>query len=227
LVLADLAAVAAANDVNVLVLSAATPRQPGARNWLWLPVSVGRLDEAVARSNLADFLDVMTTSDTLLLVSLVRSGGRRVEVQVTPLKTSTSTLSGLGDALGEIVSEAAGRLVVSGLTADLRSHDRQVELDARILPGIPSLIQLAYLASLALGFLGWGPACRWWARLWPVEQRQGYAGLAGYAAAGATRLIVFLLAFVPLVAPFSVPATLARVLFGRRTAPAPASRAES
>jgi hypothetical protein len=216
LLFSDLAANAAKADVNLMVLSAATPRQPGGRNWLWIPVAVDRLEEAVARQHLADFLDALMTGDTRLVVSLARTAGQRVRLQATPAKPDTSTLTGVGDALGEIVWEAAGRVVVSGLTADLRSFGRQVELDARVMPGIPSLLQLFYLALLALGLIGWKPACRWWARIWPAEQRQGYAGLGGYVAARVTRLAAFLLVFLPLAAPISVPTALIAALVVRR-----------
>lgn len=216
LLLSDLATNAANGDVNLMVLSAATPRQPGGRNWLWIPVAVDRLEEAVARQHLADFLDALMTGDTRLVVSLAHTAGQRVRLQAIPVKPDASTLTGIGDALGEIVWEAAGRVVVSGLTADLRSYRRQVELDARVLPGIPSLLQIAYLGLLAFGLLGWKPACRWWARIWPAEQRQGYAGLGGYVAARVTRLTAFSLVFLPLAAPFSVPAAMIAALAVRR-----------
>jgi hypothetical protein len=60
LILADLFAAAEEADVNLVVLhSAATPRQPGGRNWLWQKVEVSGLDQALQHARVADFYNAL------------------------------------------------------------------------------------------------------------------------------------------------------------------------
>ncbi len=57
--LSDLMGAAADYDVNLVILHASTPRQPGGRNWLWQRIAVGGLDDALKRATLGDFLDAL------------------------------------------------------------------------------------------------------------------------------------------------------------------------
>jgi hypothetical protein len=92
-----------------------------------------------------------------------------------------------------------GRIAVAGIEADLRDKDRQTELDWRLIPAIPSVIQIGYLASLGMGLFGLGTAWRWWGRVWPPEERGEYGGRIGYGAARGARAVLFTLVFLPLV----------------------------
>ena len=47
--LRKISAAAEASDVNLVVVQASGPRQPGGRNWLWQKVGVAGLDEAMKR----------------------------------------------------------------------------------------------------------------------------------------------------------------------------------
>ncbi|HWK32094.1 MAG TPA: hypothetical protein VNR51_00245, partial [Hyphomicrobium sp.] len=57
--LSELKRAAADADVNLVLLHAATPHQPGGRNWLWQRIAVGGLDDALKRATLGDFLDAL------------------------------------------------------------------------------------------------------------------------------------------------------------------------
>lgn len=208
----DLLAAAEAADVNLVVLQSAAPRQPGARSWLWQRVSVNRLDEALERQHLADFLNVLGTPSSQLLVSTSVSGRDRIKLRATPVRIETDTLSTIGDALSDMVSDVAGRVVVSGVEASLRSRDRQGELDWRLVPGVPSLVQVGYGGLLLLGLLGLGPALAWWRRIWPAESRDGYGSRIGYEAARVTRIALFALLFMPAVAVASAPRAIVALL---------------
>jgi hypothetical protein len=210
LVAKDLFQAAASADVNVMVLGA-TPRQPGGRNWLWQRVEVQGLEQALRNARVADFLNA------------VGAPGRRLSVVALPLgKRAMLDLVPAGDAAGaapqrpvgdffaSAVAELTGRVAATSVQASLRSAERQQELDHRLLPGIPSGLQIAYGLLAVLGLLGVPVSRLWWRRLWPPEDAGDYAGHTGYWAARATRGIAFALVFLPLTALVSAPYSLGR-----------------
>jgi hypothetical protein len=199
LILQDLSTAAEAADVNLIVLQSATPRQPGTRNWLWQRVEVSGLDEAMKRATLADFLNALGGGQRKLVVTAREAGQGRVSLSAAPLAGESAPLSGIGDAFAEIVSDVTGNVVTSVIDADLTSSERQKELDERIITGIPSDIQFAYLGFLIIGLMGLPVARDWWLRLWPAERREEYGAAFGYHAARAARLALFVLVFMPLV----------------------------
>src|SRR5436189_4207356 len=103
--------------------------------------------------------------------------------------------------------------------ADVRSAERQEELDQRVIPGIPSDFQAGYLVLVVLGLFGVPISRAWWRRLWPPEAATEYAGRAGYLAARAVRGGVFLLLFLPLTAPVTAPLNLWRQVWEAVTLP--------
>jgi hypothetical protein len=98
-----------------------------------------------------------------------------------------------------------GHVAVKAAEVYARDETRERELDARIVPGVPSAIQYFYLGSLVAGLIAWQVSFAWWARLWPPEQRRDYAGRIGYAAARAARFLACVVLFLPAV---GVPALL-------------------
>lgn len=209
----DVLAAAEAADVNLVLLQSATPRQPGTRSWLWQRVSVTRLDDALGRDRLADFLNAVGSPQAKLLVSVQDLAPGRVRLAVSPLRDDGS--SGLGEAWNDIYSNIAGQVVVSGIEASLRDRARQAELDRRLVPGVPSPLQWIYAGLLALGLLGHRIAKGWWSRIWPPEHREAYSGVPGYFAAQAVRGFVYGALFMPAVAIASAPLSLV-ALFSRK-----------
>jgi hypothetical protein len=209
LVVRDLMAAAEAADVNLVILRSQSARQPFGRNWLWQRHEVRGLDSAMGRTDVSDFLDAL---------------GDRMAVSANPIDanrtrlvaTRTSDLSSgpvptpITDAVVDVVSDLAGRILTSGVEANVRSQERQRELDDRIIPGVPSSIQFGYLALLVFGLFGLPTARGWWARAWPAEQRTEYGGAIGYWAARLVRGIILILFFAPLVAVASVPVQAAK-----------------
>jgi hypothetical protein len=198
-------------DVNLVVLRAAsTPRQPGGRNWLWQRVEVKGLEQAMQHARLADFLNALGAPNARFVVSAAPSG-RRTALDIRP---STELGGGpLQKPVGDLFSDLTGRVVVAGLQADLRSAERQTELDQRLIPGIPSDFQLGYAVLVLLGLFGIPVSRAWWRRIWPPEAATEYAGRTGYVAARTVRTLAFLLLFLPLTAPVSAPYSLARQIW--------------
>ncbi len=212
----DVLAAAEAADVNLVVLQSSTPRQPGTRSWMWQRVSVTRLDDAVGRAHLADFLNSLATPQARLLVSASEERPGRIRLRAAPLAEDSSARSGLEAAWNTMSSSITGQVVISGVEASLRDRVRQVEIDRRLLPGIPSLIQWSYLGLLALGLAGHAVAGAWWSRIWPAERREGYGSGLGFQSARGVRAAFYGLLFMPIVAVASAPLAVLR-LMGRRS----------
>lgn len=187
-------------DVNLVIVRAETPRQPGGRNWLWQTASIPGLETALKQTTFGDFLAAIGAKDAGLTITARRDAFGRVVIDALPPGSPdaplTDTLTGWVDALA---GDAMGRIAVAGIEADLRDKDRQTELDWRLIPAIPSVIQIGYLASLGMGLFGLGTAWRWWGRVWPPEERGEYGGRIGYGAARGARAVLFTLVFLPLV----------------------------
>jgi len=221
LLLPDLFKAAEQADVNLVVLHAATtPRQPGGRNWLWQKVEVKGLEQALQHARVADFYNTLGGPNARLLVS-AKAEGRRTSLLVRPASEFAGPVptGGVGDLFSGLVSDLTGRVVAAGVQADVRSAERQQELDQRIIPGIPADFQLGYLALIVLGLFGIPVSRAWWRRLWPPEAAGDYAGRGGYWAARIVRAVVFLALFLPLTAPVSAPYAVVRQLWGAATAP--------
>lgn len=186
-------------DVNLVVLNAEAPRQPGGRNWLWQRISVDGLDDALKRATLGDFLDAMGASRGAFQAVAAREGSGRVVIRAAPDASGAEPLTGLvGDWLSKVASNVTGNVVTSAVEVHARDEARQSELDNRIVPFIPADYQIAYLLSLVAGLISWPLARDWWERIWPQEQRGEYRGALGFRAAQAVRLAAFLTVFLPL-----------------------------
>jgi hypothetical protein len=214
--LREISAAAEAADVNLVVVQASGPRQPGGRNWLWQKVGVAGLDEAMKRATFADFLSALGGTGTELAVTAAQAGQGRIVMRAVPVTDSAIPLpSTVTDWFGDL----SGNLVVKGVEVLARDRERQTELDARIVPGIPSSLQYLCLFSAALGIFAWPVSRSWWARVWPPEQREGYGGWIGYAAAVAARNLAYVLLFLPLTGYFAFLWHIGLQLWNLMTAP--------
>jgi len=208
LVLKDLAQAAEQADVNLIILESPAPRQPGGRNWMWQRIEVKGLDEAMKRATFADFLNTLGAERGQLAVTATRETNGRVLVRTLPSGSAASPLTteGITNWWGDVIGDVAGRVVIHGAHAFMRSEERQRELDARIVPGVPTWVQIPYLGAMAIGLMAWPVSSRWWRRLWPAENRSDYPGRVGYWLARVVRGAAFLLIYLPLA---GIPAFLA------------------
>jgi hypothetical protein len=215
LLLKDLFKAAEDADVNLIVLHAAsTPRQPGGRNWLWQKVEVKGLDEAMGQPRVADFLNALSAPGGRLVVAATPGGAARTMLDMKPISdVPGGSARPLSDIFSEMVSDLTGRVITAGVQANVRSAERQQELDQRIIPGIPHDLQIGYLLLIVLGLFGVPVSRAWWRRLWPPEVASEYAVRSGYIAARIIRGLVFLLLFLPLTAPVSAPYNLLRQIY--------------
>jgi hypothetical protein len=222
LVLKDLFRAADAADIDLVILHAAsTPRQPGGRNWLWQRVEVSGLDEAMQRAHVADFLNGLGSAGRRLSVSAAPAGGRAtLEIKAAADLPGAPAPGQIGEMFSGIVADMTGRVVVSGVLANLRSAQRQQELDRRLLPGVPSWAQLTYVLAVFVGLFGVPVSRQWWQRLWPPEVAAEYAGRSGIWAARAVRALAYVLVFLPLTAVAAAPQNLTTQIWEGVTGPA-------
>ncbi len=103
------------------------------------------------------------------------------------------------DVLTDLVSGVTGSAQVTSLEAHLTSTARRQELAARLVPGIPAMAQVLYLAGLILALPGLGILRQWWTGVWPPEARGDYGGGFGWMAARAVRGLAFVAVFMPLL----------------------------
>ena len=146
-----------------MLRAATTPRQPGGRNWLWQKVEVRGLEQAMQHAHVADFLNALGGPGRRFVVS-AKVSGRRATLEAMPsvdLAGGPGTIP-VGDLFSGVVSDITGRVVTTGLQADMRSAERQTELDQRLIPGIPSDFQVGYLVLVVLGLFGVPVSRAWW-----------------------------------------------------------------
>jgi hypothetical protein len=116
----------------------------------------------------------------------------------------------ISDIFTNLLGDLTGKVVMAGLEANVRSAERQQELDQRVIPGVPYDVQMGYLGLIVLGLIGVPVSRTWWRKLWPPETASEYAVRSGYVAARLIRALVFLVLFLPLTAPVSAPYALLR-----------------
>ena len=218
----DLLKAAAAADVSLVVLlTASTPRQPGGRNWLWQKVEVRGLEEALRDARVADLLNALgTPSRRLAVVALPQGQRTALDLQPAGELASATPARPVAEFFSNTVADLTGRVTATSMLASVRSAAHQQELSHRLLPGIPSEVQIGYGLLAVLGLLGVPASRLWWARVWPPETAGDYAGQTGYWAARATRGLAFGLVFVPLTAVVSAPYSLGSQVREAVTAPA-------
>jgi hypothetical protein len=222
LLVKDLFKAATAADVNlVLLFAASTPRQPGGRNLLWQGAGMKGLDQGLRNARMADFLNALgTPSRRLSVVALPQGQRTALDLQSAGDLASATPARPVAEFFVTAVSELTGRATATSMQANLRGSSHQLELDHRLLPGIPSAAQIAYSLLIVLGLLGVPVSRAWWQRVWPPETADDYAGHTGYWAARAARGLAFAMVFVPLTAVVSAPFSLGRQVREALTAPA-------
>jgi hypothetical protein len=227
LVAKDLLKGAAAADVSLVVLlTTSTPRQPGGRNWLWQKVEVKGLEEALQRARVADFYNALAPPNGRFAVTAKAAGHLRTQVAVVPIADLPKLPASrpLSDILGDAAASLTGRVITTGIEANIRSAAHQRDIDWRLFSVLPANVQLGYFALLLVGFLGVPLARVWWAHLWPPEDPAEYAGRTGYWAARLIRDSVFVAVFLPLTALLSAPINLGRQVWDAILAPVRAWR---
>ena len=212
---------AASNDVGLVLLNSKAPRQPGARNWLFLEVGVDGLAEALKRATLADFIGSLALSAGTVDVRGEILSASRVRLLIAPTPTGfTVSTDGLVGLIAELASEVAGTVLPGTLQLDMNSRARTQELAWRLLPGVPAAAQLGMIVLTFFSLFAIKTTRRWWQAVWPSEEREEYASWLGYQAARCVRLIAFAVLFLPIAGLPALTLLILQALF-RLVAPTP------
>lgn len=166
--LSELLSAASRNDVNLIILRNETGLQPGGRNWLWQTLEVGGLKGAADGATFGDFLDTLAARRGGFELTTAAEGSGRVQLSAVPIADGAGLAADAANAARDVASNIAGELVSAAVDVHARDSAAQSELDGRLVPGIPTYIQIPYLMGLVAGVLGWATARGWWARIWPA-----------------------------------------------------------
>lgn len=215
--LSALTAAAQSADVDLLILHADPPRQPGGRNWLWQRIQVSGLDHATKRGTFADFLDQLAGGTTVFAVTVSADGEARTRLTAQPIPASMTTTEGVtgwikqaaGSVTNAVTGQVTGAVQPAAIHASLVSTARRNELSHRLIPALPTSATTLYVIASLLGLAALPVALRWWRKLWPQEVRADYTSPRGYTLARAFRALAFLTIFLPLAA---LPALATRLL---------------
>ena len=211
--LSALNAAALSADIDLLILHADPPRQPGGRNWLWQRIQVSGLEHATKRGTLADFLDQLAGGTTVFAITVSADGDTRTRLTAQPIPASMTTTEGvtgwIKQAAGTVTGQVTGAVQPAAIHASLVSTARRNELSHRLIPALPTSATTLYVLAAILGLFALPVAQRWWRKLWPREVRGDYTNARGYTLARAFRAAAFLTIFLPLAA---LPALLTRLL---------------
>lgn len=202
--LEELYAAAKSSDVNLVLLNADTPRQPGGQNWLWQKIEVGGLDEAMSKATFGDFLDSLGARRGALSVSAVEDGVGRIRLSAVP-DDAGGPAAAAQSAFEEFFGHVTGEVASKGVEVAARDHAEESERDARLIPGIPSHIQIPYFIGIGAGIFGWATSRGWWRRLWAPRLRREDEGRIAHWLKSLPNLVAYLLLFLPVA---GVPALL-------------------
>lgn len=212
---------AEAADVNLVVLHQSSPRQPGARNWLWQKAEIEGLKDALQQTTYADFFNALGTSRGSLSVTAIPDGAGRTLLQALPPAPSGNSLTGdFVPWAGDVAGEWFGNIGVHSVSAFVRESNRERELDARVIPGIPSWLQIMAAINIIAGMISYEVTWPWWSKLWPPEVRNEYSSALGYHAARLVRLSGYLFIFLPIIGSLGFVWLMALLVWDALHAPA-------
>lgn len=195
--ISDLVDAARRSDVNIVILRSDASRQPGGRNWFWQTIEVGGMPDAAASAKFGDFLDALAQRRGGFQLTAAHDGQGRVQLSAVPDAATAGVTSDATNYLAEAVSQVTGEIVTSAVEIHARDKHTEAEFAARLIPGIPSYIQIPYLVALVCGLIAWPVSRQWWWRIWPTAGGGAAAGRASRFFRALPREATFLLVFLP------------------------------
>jgi hypothetical protein len=196
--LEELISATSQNDVSLVILHTDAPRQPGGRNWLWQSIEVGGLSDATKAATYGDFLDVLAAKRGGFEITTSREGSGRVQILAKSSGEHAGIATEASSLLEEAIGHVTGEIVTNAAEFHGRDESSEAELDARLIPGIPSYVQISYLISLVAGVLSWATIRGWWRRIWRERTETAGEGKGRQRLSRLPRELAFFLVFVPI-----------------------------
>lgn len=170
--LADLTRAAEAQDVNLLMLDAGTPKQPGGTTWLWQERGIANLNTAMAHTTLGHFISALSRGQGRITITTDWGEGGHFRLTAVPAASDAPAASaaapqaGLGERAAEfaahVAEKLAGNVAPQSTVISLNSRNTQWDLDHRLIPGVPAWILYAYAAGWVSGLIAFTETRRWW-----------------------------------------------------------------
>jgi len=217
--IASLMEAARSQDVNLLLLDAGTPKQPGTTTWLWQERGVAHLDKAMAEASLGDFIMALSRGQGRMEIATETIDNWHFRLTASPVAADAPAASGeaagrsvasqITDVSGELAIKLAGHVVPRAAAATLNIRDTQTDIDSRLIPGLPAWVPWWYGASWAMGLIGFAQARRWWRILTRTRAKPpAMPWRIGYETA-------YWLLFTPLSGPWAFLAVMAMSIIGQ------------
>ena len=191
----ELKQLAAREDIDLFIVGKRSPKQPAVKTWFGSPFE-SQMKKAFQANTYGDFLSALHGEKKLLTIDTKLAANNRLTFQSLSGE-SVEKLGGLTSFIKEIdiVGALAGRVVskLSEISLDLNVKDKEraSELNARIIPGVPSILQYLYIANIIFGFVGW-TVSRWvWHKIWPPRARTDFSSLISFIGMKLLRFAVF------------------------------------
>ncbi len=192
----ELLSAARQNDVNLVMLHAETPLQPGGKNWLWQKIEVGGFDDAIGKQTFGDFLDALAARHAPMSIAATREGQGRV--RISAVAGEGGVVSSIKPAMEGVIGHITGEVITKAAEIHVRDAAAQTEIDGQLIPGIPTYIQIPYLVGIVTGLLGWATSRAWWSRIWPPRPRGERHGRLSYSLKSLPNFLAYLLLFLPI-----------------------------
>lgn len=208
--LAELRSAARDYDVNLVVLHADTPRQPGGRNWFWQRIEIGGFSKAVAKATFADFVDALAARSGAMHLTAASDGHGRVQFAAVA-QARGGAVESVQSTLSDWTGYVTGEIATKAIHVYARDEERDRELDARLIPGVPAYIQIPYFAGIIAGLMVWAGTWPLWQRIWPLSTRRPDQRWIVHMLTNVPNFAAFLLVFLPIA---GLPAFIASMIVG-------------
>ena len=193
----EVLAAARQNDVNLVLLHADTPLQPGGRNWLWQKIELGGFESAISGKTFGDFLDGLAARRAPMSLAATREGQGRVRITARADEAG-GVVAPVKSAMHDVIGHITGEVVTKAAELHVRDESSQKEIDGQLIAGIPTYIQIPYLIGIVTGILGWATSRAWWSRIWPPPERAEAQGRLAHWVKALPNFLAYLLLFLPI-----------------------------
>ena len=193
----ELLSAARQNDVNLVLLHADNPLQPGGQNWLWQKIELGGFESAISGKTFGDFLDALAARRAPMSLSATREMQGRVHFSAVADEAG-GVVSPVKPTMHDVIGHITGEVVTKAAEIHVRDQAAQSEIDGQIIPGVPTYIQIPYLLGIVAGILSWATSRAWWSRIWAPGPRADGQSRMSYWLKSSPNFFAYLLLFLPI-----------------------------
>ena len=193
--------------MNLIILDTASPVQAGVKGLFGTRSHFPGLEQALQQKTIADFLDVLASSDTSIVLTAQREGTRYIALSSLPRKFPAQSEPSL-------LSEAP-RLIMHTIHIIAPDRSETEEHDRRIISWLPSWVLITLLGNAVLGVMSWSTSwSNWWRRLWKPSLRDISSNALSWYFLRIVRVLAYFVLFLPIVGGPAFLYDIAMTVFG-------------